>query len=193
MFNLLFDPINISLISTALLNFFLGLLIFISGKNKKINIVYSLNIVAIISWILAMFFYRSSPKETNLLWCTILYVTPTLIASSFLYFTYIFPSQKEKYFFWRTVLIFGINLLIIILVIWPGFIIKGVSVRPGLEKQIIFTSYYWFYFLYTSIFFSLGFFRLFVKQFSGFINKYRNSCQHCAFWNIAYYKRYQGS
>src|SRR3989339_46232 len=163
MFNLLFDPINISLISTALLNFFLGLLIFISGKNKKINIVYSLNIVAIISWILAMFFYRSSPKETNLLWCTILYVTPTLIASSFLYFTYIFPSQKEKYFFWRTVLIFGINLLIIILVIWPGFIIKGVSVRPGLEKQIIFTSYYWFYFLYTSIFFSLGFFRLFVK------------------------------
>jgi len=138
MFFFLFDPINISLIVTALLNLFLGVLIFISGKNKKINILYSLNIIAIISWIVAMFFYRSAPKEFNLFWCAILYVTPTLIASSFLYFTYIFPSQKEKYIWWRAILIFGINLAIIILVIWPGLIIKEVNVRPGQEKEIIF-------------------------------------------------------
>ena len=163
MFSFLFDPINISLIVTALLNLSLGVLIFISGKNKKINIVYSLNIVAIISWVMAMFFYRSSPPETNLFWCTVLYVTPTLIASSFLYFTYIFPSQKEKYIWWRTILIFGINLAIIVMVIWPGLIIKEVNIRPGLEKQIIFTPYYWFYFIYTLEFFSFGFFRLFKK------------------------------
>jgi len=163
MFYFLFDAINISLIVTALLNLSLGVLIFISGKNKKINIVYSLNIVAIISWVMAMFFYRSSPPETNLLWCTILYVTPTLIASSFLYFTYIFPSQKEKNIWWKAILIFGINLAIIVMVIWPGLIIKGVNIRPGLEKQIIFTPYYWFYFIYTLEFFSFGFFRLFKK------------------------------
>jgi len=163
MFSFLFDPINISLIATALLNLFLGVLIFISGRNKRINVVYSLNIIAIISWVLAMFFYRSSPTETNLVWCTILYVTPTLIASSFLYFTYIFPSQKEKYIWWRALLIFGINSAIIVMVIWPGLIIKAVNVRPGLEKQIIFTSYYWFYFLYTLLFFSFGFTRLFIK------------------------------
>lgn len=165
MFFFLFDPINISLLVTALLNFLLGVLIFISGKNKKINIVYSLNIVAIISWIMAMFFYRSAPAELNMPWSTILYVTPTLIASSFLYFTYIFPSQKEKYIWWRALLIFGINLAIIVMVIWPGFIIKEVNVRPGLEKQIIFTPYYWFYFIYTLEFFSFGFFRLFKKYF----------------------------
>jgi signal transduction histidine kinase len=165
MFSLLFDPINISLVITALLNFSLGVLIFISGKNKKINIVYSLNIVAIISWIITMFFYRSAPKETSLLWCTILYITPTLIASSFLYFTYIFPSQKEKYIWWRTILIFGINLAIIVMIIWPGFVIKEVNIRPGQEKEIIFTQYYWFYFLYTLSFFSFGFLRLFIKHF----------------------------
>ncbi|OGZ89049.1 MAG: hypothetical protein A2561_05365 [Candidatus Staskawiczbacteria bacterium RIFOXYD1_FULL_32_13] len=114
---------------------------------------------------MAMFFYRSSPPETNLLWCTILYVTPTLIASSFLYFTYIFPSQKEKYIWWRTILIFGINLAIIVMVIWPGFIIKEVNIRSGQEKEIIFTTYYWFYFLYTLLFFSFGFLRLFIKYF----------------------------
>ncbi|OGZ86530.1 MAG: hypothetical protein A2463_03495 [Candidatus Staskawiczbacteria bacterium RIFOXYC2_FULL_32_10] len=121
--------------------------------------------MAIISWVMAMFFYRSSPPETNLLWCTILYVTPTLIASSFLYFTYIFPSQKEKYIWWRTILIFGINLAIIVMVIWPGFIIKEVNIRSGQEKEIIFTTYYWFYFLYTLLFFSFGFLRLFIKYF----------------------------
>src|SRR3989339_838989 len=165
MFSFLLDPINISLIITALLNLSLGVLIFISGRNKKINNVYSLNIVAIISWVMAMFFYRSSPPETNLLWCTILYVTPTLIASSFLYFTYIFPSQKEKYIWWRTILIFGINLAIIVMVIWPGFIIKEVNIRSGQEKEIIFTTYYWFYFLYTLLFFSFRFLRLFIKYF----------------------------
>jgi len=163
MFSFLFDPINISLVITALINLSLGVLIFISGKNKRINIVYSLNIVAIISWVMAMFFYRSSSPETNLFWCTVLYVAPTLVASSFLYFTYIFPYQKEKYIWWRAILIFAINFGIIVMVILPGLIIKEVNVRPGMEKQIIFTSYYWFYFLYTLSVFSFGFFRLFVK------------------------------
>jgi len=163
MFSFLFDPINISLIVTALLNLFLGALVFAGGRNKKINIVFSLNIVAVISWTIAMLLYRSAIEEANLFWVTVLYVTPTFIASSFLYFTYIFPSQKEKYIWWRAILIFGINLAIIVIVIWPGFIIKEVNMRPVQEKEIIFTSYYWFYFLYTFSFFTFGFYRLFRK------------------------------
>ncbi len=165
MFSFLFDPINISLVITALLNFFLGALIFTGGRKKKINIVFSLNIAAVIGWTMAMFFFRSASQEFDLFWCTILYVTPTMIASSFLYFTYIFPSRKEKYIWWRTILIFGINLAIIVMVIWPGFVIKEVNIRPGQEKEIIFTQYYWFYFLYILLFFTFGFYRLFRKYF----------------------------
>ena len=51
------------------------------------------------------------------------------------------------------------------MVIWPGFIIKEVNIRSGQEKEIIFTTYYWFYFLYTLLFFSFGFLRLFIKYF----------------------------
>lgn len=135
------------------------------GKNKKVNIVFSLNMVAVIGWTIAMFFYRSAFYNFNVFWCTVLYIMPTLVASSFLYFTYIFPSQKEKYIWWRVILIFGINLAVIVMVVWPGFIIRGVNIRLGQEKEIIFTGYYWFYVLYTLSFFSFGFFRLFLKYF----------------------------
>jgi len=165
--DILFDKINILLIITACLNLFLGVVIFLNGRNKKINIVYSLNIVAIISWVVAMILYRSAPPEMNLFWCAILYITPTFIASSFLYFTYIFPSQKDKNVPLKSLLIFAINGLIVAMVAIPGLIIKEVNVRPGIEKEIIFTKLYWLYFLYTAEFFSYGFIRLFKKYLKG--------------------------
>jgi uncharacterized membrane protein HdeD (DUF308 family) len=94
--SILFDKINILLLVTALLNLFLGFIIFFNGRNKKINIVYTLNIVTIISWVLGMVLYRSAPLETSLFWCTVLYIAPTLIASSFLYFTYIIPMKIDS-------------------------------------------------------------------------------------------------
>jgi len=161
--NIVFDKINIVLIVTLLLNLLLGILIFLNGHKRKINIVYSLNIIAIMSWVVAMILYRSAPAETSLFWCTILYITPTFIASSFLYFTYIFPSQKDKNVFLKSLLIFSINGFIVAMVAIPGLIIKEVNIRSGLEKEIIFTKLYWFYFIYTAEFFSYGFWRLFKK------------------------------
>jgi len=148
----IFNTINIALIITIILNFFLGIIVFLDGSRKRINIVYVWNIIAIISWVLVMIFYRLAPQETALFWCVILYITPTLIASTFLYFTYIFPSQREEKLWWRGLLIFLINL-----------IIKEVNIRVGLEKEIIFTKYYIIYFLYTFSFFFYGFYRLFKK------------------------------
>ncbi len=94
--DILLDTKNLFLLITALFNLILAVLIFFYGIKYKINKVYVWNILAIISWILAMFLYRSAPLESSLFWCIILYITPTVIASSFLYFTYIFPSQTEK-------------------------------------------------------------------------------------------------
>ena len=136
---------------------------FLNGRKKKINVVYSLNIIAIISWVVVMILFRSASPEASLFWCTILYIAPTFIASSFLYFTYIFPSQRDKNVPLKSLLIFSINGLIVAMVALPGLIIKEVNIRPGLEKEIIFTKYYWFYFIYTAEFFSYGFFRLFKK------------------------------
>lgn len=160
---ILLDKINLALFITALLNFFLGLMVYFSGPKKTVNKVYVWNIVFIIGWITAMFFYRSAVQEMGIFWCTFLYVIPTFIASSFLFFTYVFPSQKEKKLWWRALTIFGINLALVVLIAIPDLMIKEVNIRQGLEKEIIFSKLYILYFLYTLFFFSYGFFRLFLK------------------------------
>lgn len=161
--DILLDKINIVLLITTLLNLFLGFIIFFNGRNKKINIIYSLNIVTIIGWIVGMILFRSAPQETSIFWCTVLYIAPTLIASSFLYFTYIFPTKTDSNVLLKSILIFLINAIVIVMIAWPELIIKEVNIRPSLEKEIIFTKFYWFYFLYIAGFFSYGFQRLFKK------------------------------
>ncbi len=160
----LLDTKNIILILTALLNLILGFFIYFNGRKKKINKIYSWNIVAIVSWVLAMLFFRSATETTSLFWCTILYVAPTFIASSFLYFTYIFPTQKIENLKWRYWIIILSNAYIIFLTILPNMLIHQVNIRPGLEKEIIFNLIpYLFYAFYILICFSLGFVRLFQK------------------------------
>lgn len=164
--SLFLDKINILLIFSAVLNLILGSVIFINGYKKRINFVYSLNILAIISWIVAMILYRSVSDEYGILFCTILYVVPTFIASGFLYFTYIFPSSSGRSLRFNKIIIYGINFIIALLVAVPGLIIKEVNIVPGQEKEIIFSGYYILYFLYTLSFFLFGFYRLFKKFFS---------------------------
>lgn len=164
---ILFDTINVLVAITALLNLILGVVIYFNGQHKKINSLYSLIIMAVISWVLAMVMYRSSTQSMGLFWCTILYLAPTFIASSLLYFTYFFPSEKDKNIEFKKYIILTINLFIAIMVVWPGLIIKEVNVRPGLENQIIFTQYYWIYVIYIIAFFNYGFYRLFIKYLRG--------------------------
>ena len=159
--NLLFDKINIVLLLTALVDLGLGGIVFF--PRKKINLIYSSAIFTMISWVAAMILYRSAPQETGLFWCTVLYVVATFIPSIFLYFTYFFPVQEKISLWWRSLLIFTANAIIVLMIVWPGFIIKAVNVRPGIEKEIIFTNYYWFYFVYISFLFTFGFYRLYRK------------------------------
>ena len=112
----LFDPINIFLIITGCLNLFLGAIIFYYGRNERINLLYGLNIVAIISWILTMIVFRASSAETSMFFVTALYIAPTFIASTFLYFTYIFPSTERKYLYLKSFIIFLVNAGIIFMI-----------------------------------------------------------------------------
>lgn len=160
-----FDKINAALLTVGVLDFFLALIILFNSRRKKINIVYGFNIIAIIGWILAMIAFRSATGESALFWCTVLYVAPTLIASTFLYFTFIFPQKAEKGIILKTLAIIAANVIIVIMVAWPGLIIKQVIFKVGSEKQIIFTKFYFFYFVYIFGLFTYGFVRLFKKYF----------------------------
>lgn len=161
--NFLFDQINIALLFVAFLNLGLGFIIYFSGRKRIINRVYFINILAIISWTLAMFFFRSALESGGLLWCKILYITPTLVASSFLCFTYIFPSKTEHNAQKKCIFFLFINFLLIILIIAPNFIVSDVNISYKSENEIIFGPFYFLYFIYTLFFFSFGFWRLFRK------------------------------
>jgi signal transduction histidine kinase len=163
---ILFDNINFLLITTAALNLLLGGIIFFNGPTKKINITYSAVCVSVMTWVLAMIFYRSAPASSSVIWCTALYVAASLIPSIFLCFTYIFPAEEKKALV-KGMLIFSLNAIIILMTAWPGLIIKDVIIRSGAEKEIIFTQYYWFYFLYISVLFTFGFYRLYRKYRGG--------------------------
>ncbi len=160
--HLLLDHINIGLIVVACVNFLLGLAIILNGK-QKINLSYSIITLTIIAWTISMILYRSAPGELSLVYGTVLYVSASFIASTFLYFTYIFPSERDTHIITKTTLIFLANAFLIILIIWPGLMIQAVNIRPGLEKEILFTNWYWFYFLYILGFFSFGYWRLIQK------------------------------
>ena len=159
---LILDKINIALIITGLLNLYLGIIIY-TKSNKKINKIYAWDVFAIVSWTIAMILFRSSAQESALFWCIILYIAPTFIASTFLYFTYLFPTQIEKNIKKKKLIIFTINIILVILIAIPGLIIKGVNIRSGQEKEIIFGFLYFIYFLYIAGYFTYGFIRLYKK------------------------------
>lgn len=160
---ILLDTINTLLIGAAFLNLLLGSIIYFNGPRKKANVIYSMVCASVLAWVFGMILFRSAPPETSLLWATVLYATATFIPSIFLYFTYVFPSE-ERVKFWKSgLIIFSLNAIVVLMIIMPGFIIQEVHARPGLEKEILFTQNYWFYFLYILSLFTYGFYRLFRK------------------------------
>ncbi len=159
----LLDKINILLLITGIVNLALGLIVFVKGKDKQVTRVYAYIIFTIIGWIMSMLAYRSASDADALFWGIILYDSATLIASTFLYFTYIFPEKDRTNLSFVARIIFGVNILLIILVSVPGLVVERVYNVPGFEKAIIFSHVYILYFFYILIYFFYGYYRLYKK------------------------------
>jgi len=148
------DLKNIIILISAGVNLFLGALIFLKGRKKIVNKVYTFLAFTVFFWSIGMVLYRSAlTVEEFIFWCKILYAAPVFIVGSFLYFTYIFPEEKS----WPTkkllTIIIPVCLLMLYFVLFTGAIVKNVIFNPGKEKTIIFG---WLYYSY--VFFISGFF-----------------------------------
>ncbi len=153
----LLDFHNAFLIVTTVMNVFLATVILTRRSEKTENQIYVLNIACIIWWTVAIIFYRSSTNSDDLiLLATNLYLAPTFIASSFLYFSLFFPEQKVKHPAIKAAAIFIPNLLMAILVLAPGVVIHSVVPTVGTEHMIYFGPWYWLYAVYISFNFSIG-------------------------------------
>jgi signal transduction histidine kinase len=151
------DLQSILLAIGVVMNFVLGLLIFLKRGDEKVNKLYVFNIVCIIAWSVCIIIYRLT-SENLISWTYGLYIAPTMIASSFLFFSFHFPQEHARIPFrnWMRWLIIGANAAVVALVLVPGAIIKGVIDVPRGENIIEFGPLYLIYSTYISGFFTAG-------------------------------------
>ncbi|MFA6027963.1 MAG: ATP-binding protein [Patescibacteria group bacterium] len=174
------DAINIILVIVVCFNIFLAYLL-LARSRKITNIAYFFVVIGVIFWVLSMILYRAATTvEASVFWCRVLYIAATFTASPFVYFTFIFPKGKRS--FLRTLLIFIPQILLIILIILPDYIIENVAFIPGEEKFIDFGSLYYLYALYISGYFSLGLINLLRKYFSKQYSPAEKSQIKYVFW-----------
>ncbi len=155
------DLITISLIVVMFAILALGTTV-IKNSKERLNKAYSLNILTIIGWGLAMIFYRMSTPDSIVFWSKLLYISASLIASNFLYFTYVFPTYSTISFKKKT-LIFLPNIILIILIFFGSSIIEGARVMIGSENNIYWGHVYFVYVIYILFYFNFAFLRLYKK------------------------------
>ena len=162
-----FDLINTSVLIIFTLNLFLGIFIFVTKKENKINQSFFMFLIAAMFWGLSMFLYRGLESlDLSVLFSRILYVSAALIPFAFLFFIRVFPQEKynlpRKYYFF----LFVPFLLIILISIIPDKLIYGVTIPDQGEKIINFNIlYHTAYALYIMSYFSISYVLLFIKYF----------------------------
>ncbi|HVS79842.1 MAG TPA: ATP-binding protein [Candidatus Paceibacterota bacterium] len=159
------DGINLLLISVTIFSAFLGFTLIFHGRGSRISTAYAANVVAILCWMASMFFYRNSLGDSDVIfWVIILYISATLIASSFLFFTHFFPESEPRLnIAARSLLIFLPNVVLIFVIALTPFVIQSAHANRPHEPIIIFGQYYALYVVYILGYFSYGFYRLIAK------------------------------
>ncbi len=161
------DIINILILIVVVFNSTLGLFVYLTKREEKINKNFFVFSTTATLWGLSMFFFRST-AGTNLsvVFVRVLYFSAALIPFVFLFFIRVFPQEKhglpEKYLRLLSVPFFYVTFITFI----PNYLILGTS-NTGLgEQTIIFNTFYhsW-YALYIITYFSVCYVSLFVKYF----------------------------
>ncbi|MES2213262.1 MAG: ATP-binding protein [Patescibacteria group bacterium] len=165
------DLINILILIVIILNSFLGLFIFLTKRENKVNQYFFIFSIAATLWGICMFLFRSyAGDEIGVFFSRILYVSAAIIPYSFLYFIGIFPV--EKYSIPKKVLyILAIPFLYICYIsLAPNYLIYGITIQQIGEPVINFNQrYHGIYAAYIISYFSVCYLLLFIKyiKFSG--------------------------
>jgi signal transduction histidine kinase len=162
------DIITIFLILVIVIDLILVVFSAVSNKDKKqqklVYTIYLINIVTVAWWVSSVVFLRIADSSTILLANWNSYISASFIASTFYYFTLIFPSYKKLYLR-EFILVGAINILLVYLIVFTKLIIVGaISLDIG-KYDIIVGNYFFLYALYILGFFLVGFARLFKKYF----------------------------
>jgi signal transduction histidine kinase len=164
-FNL--DFINILILVVIVLNFSLGIFVFFTKRESKINQYFFTFSITATLWGLSMLFFRGlAGSDFAVSFARILYACAALIPFSFIFFIQVFPEEKynfPKIFDYLLSLPFIVVILISII---PNQLILGVSKQVGGEPIIYFNYiYHIFYAFYIVGYFSICYALLFIKYY----------------------------
>ncbi len=107
---------NIALSSAFLLNAALGLLVYSKNSlHRRVNISFSIFTWALAGWAFSILMvYLVEDAWWRLLWIRMSFVAASIIPSSFLYFSLIFPREKRNVSRWAIVIIASVSSIFVI-------------------------------------------------------------------------------
>jgi signal transduction histidine kinase len=136
-----------------------------NGDRGVVYIFYLLNITTIVWWAGSVVFFRIANSENINFMVRSLYVSATLIASSFYYFSLIFPDFKQEYK-GKLIKIIFINSILIFLILKTDTIIAGGVALESSDNKILFGPYSIIFIIYILYYFCSSFLRLLRKYFN---------------------------
>jgi K+-sensing histidine kinase KdpD len=145
----------------------LWVIVRVKGPKTATTNIYSFHIFNVLLWTLGLaMFYRSSDLKVALFWTNVLYLAGSLIAASFLHFSYVFPHYKVDIPFFKQVLIYIPNIILFYFFFFTPFIVKEVVFVNG-SKGYIYGPWH--------ILWDLQFDSIFILAFWRFIKAYKNN------------------
>lgn len=137
------DSINIAVLIVLVLNFSLGIFVFLTKRESKVNQYFFLFSIAATLWGLTMIFYRSMAGLPDAAaFARILYASAATIPYSFLFFIRVFPEEKHNLPHRSELYLLFPFLIILTIALIPGLLILGTSKAVGEEPVIIFDVLY---------------------------------------------------
>lgn len=158
-----------SLQSTALLlvgiiDLILGALIYLKERENKSNVLFALVTFSVSGWVLTRGLFEIVPiNGLSRIVLNLLYISASLIPLFFVLFTYTFPFGKIPFSKKQILFIAIPNLIIIWLVLIPGFVLGEINQYSYNYKSINFGFGYVFYSIYILGYFLWGFINLIKK------------------------------
>lgn len=146
---------NIVLLSTALVNIILFIIIGLrSGKTR--NTYFFLGfILSVLSWVVGVLFFRILDGKDLLMTTRFVYFSATLIPFFILLFTQTFPKRELGFSKVKLIIFLIFPVLFLTLTLIPGAVIKNV-VTDVPYRSITFGPFYYLYFLYIIIYFLIA-------------------------------------
>lgn len=151
------DSINIAVLIVLVLNFSLGIFVFLTKRESKVNQYFFLFSIAATLWGLAMLFYRSmAGLDDAPAFARILYASAATIPYAFLFFIRVFPQEKFNLPDRSELYLLFPFLVTLVISLTPNLLIHTVFPQTPGEQVISFNFlYHSFFALYIVTYFTI--------------------------------------